>query len=374
MNVRKELPSLALMVLFCLIVAAAALLLVPSPTHLALLDEPVILWELDTGYVNEWGEPELLTVTAYTVCIAASAVAAVALTALLSRLYGRSFAQGAATAALSGLLALLGAHWLYCALQWGNLVADCVATAAFPLQFWKGCYTMYGAILGALLGGVVSAKLQKLSVGRVMDMLIPGMLIVLIVGRLGEFYTSEGIASQTATEAFKFLPFRKPDWRGDNYLAVNAYEAFVGCAALLAVAGVLLCRKPAGRASEAGLTIVSAGQIVLESLRNDNAIDLANHSFVHWNMIAAAVTLAFIFVTRVVRRVRCQGWKAWETVRIILFALGCGVVVLMEFAIGGKINALANVSELALYITEALAATAMMLSVVIGDGRVKEAQ
>ncbi len=371
MNMRKELTSLALAAIFCALVVLASLIFVPSPANM-LLEEPVILLEIDTGFVNEWGDPELLTVTAYSACIAIGAGLAVVSSAVISRLQGSSLAKGAATAALSGALALLGAHWLYCALQWGFIVHDFDGTLFFPLQFWKGCFTMYGAILGALLGGFISARMQKRPVARVMDMLIPGLLMLIIAGRLGEFYSCEGLGNDAATAAFGFLPFRKLDFYYDPKLAVNPYEALVAIAALVGTIVLLMLSSPAGRAAEFGLPVVSAWQIMLDSMRNDQLIKFG---FVRLNMIAAAVVLAFILTTRIIRCVRQQqGWKPWNTVRIVLFALGCGVVIFIEFALGGKINFLANAGSLALYIVDIIAVIAIMLSVLISDGREKEAR
>ena len=57
----------------------------------------------------------------------------------------------------------------------------------------------------------------------------------------------------------------------------------------------------------------------------------------------------------------------------LLLLAGAGLVIAIEFALDGKIQ-LPGVTNTMLYAVDFLAATAMMLSVVIGDGRVKEAQ
>ena len=90
-------------------------------------------------------------------------------------------------------------------------------------------------------------------------------------------------------------------------------------------------------------------------------------------MLLAAAVLVFIIVTRIVRHVRRRGWNAWQILRIVLLLAGAGLVIAIEFALDGKIQ-LPGVTNTMLYAVDFLAATAMMLSVVIGDGRVKEAQ
>ena len=56
---------------------------------------------------------------------------------------------------------------------------------------------------------------------------------------------------------------------------------------------------------------------------------------------------------------------------MILFALGCALVIVVEFALDGKIK-MFDGNNTALYVLDVLAVTGMMLSVAICDGR-KEA-
>lgn len=364
MKAKFDVTGAGIALLLCIAAALAALFLVPSSPAL-LVDDPVVLLEIDTGFVNEWEEPEMLTVTGYSVAIAVGAALAVALTVLIARLKGRSMAQGAATAALAGLLALLGGHWLFCAVRWSYIINDLGGSVFFPLQLFKGGYTMYGAILGGLLGGVIAARLTKNGVAETLDLLMPGALTLLAAGRIGEMWTGQGVANERASEALSFLPITKPDYWGDPRLATNVLAAVVAVAALV-VAIVLLARsKPAGRAAECALGVISAFQLLLDSLRGD---ELIRFGFVCLNMIAAAAVLTFILVTRIVRRMRRGGWRDWETARILLFAVGVAIVIATEFALDGKIK-LPGVSNTMLYVIDTMAVTGVMLSVNIADGR-----
>lgn len=367
MKAKFDVMGAGIAALLCIAVALAALFFVPSSPAL-LVEDPVVLLEIDTGFVNEWEEPELLTVTGYSVAIAVGAALAVALTAAIAHLKGRSMASGAATAALAGLLALLGGHWLFCAVRWSYIINDLGGNAFFPLQLFKGGYTMYGAILGGLLGGVIAAKLTKVSVAETMDMLLPGAMLLLASGRIGEVWTGQGVANERASEALSFLPFTKPDYWGEPRLATNVLAAIVAVAALVVCVMMLVQKKPAGRAAECALGSISAYQLLLDSLRGD---ELIRFGFVCLNMIAAAAVLVFILVTRIVRRVREGGWRSWESWRIAIFALGVGIVIATEFALDGKIK-LPGMSNTMLYVIDALAVTGIMLSVAIADGR-KEA-
>lgn len=367
MTKKFDVTGAVLTALLCIAVALAALIFVPSSPAL-LVDEPVILLEMDTGFVNEWEEPVLLTVTGYSATIAAGAVLAMLATAALGVVKGRSLVQGAATAALCGVGALIGGHGLYCLLRWGYIINDLGGTWSFLLQPWQGGFTMFGAILGGLLGGLAAAKLTQSGIADTMDMIIPGLLILLVAGRLGEMLTGQGMANYRAAEALRMLPFASTNEWGDPELAVYVYEALAGAAALITAAVLLWQRKPAGRAAECALAIVSAYQLMLDSMRGD---ELIRFGFVCLNMIAAAAVLVFIIATRIIRRVRANGWKPWDTWRIVLLLAGAGIVIAVEFALDGKIK-LPGVSNTMLYIIDLLAVTGMMLSVALGDGR-KEA-
>ena len=342
----------------------ALLILVPSSPAL-LVDEPVILAEFDTGFVNEWDEPVLLLITGYSVCIAAGAALAVALTAVITRLKGGKLADGLSLALVSGAFALIGARVLYCVLQWSYIMNDLGGTWLFPVQLWQGGYTMYGALLGGLLGGLIWAKATGKGFGKLADALVPGMLLLIAAGRLGEYFTVQGGGNDRATEALSMLPLTKADYWGDPVLAVCGLAVIVAIVALIVTLVQLMQRAPAGRAAENGLIIVSAWQILLESLRGD---ELIKFGFVRLNMIAAAVVLAAILAGRVIRSVKQTGWKAWQIGRIVLLLAGAGVVIAIEFALDGKIK-LPGVSNTML---DALAVMGMMLSVLIADGREKE--
>ena len=357
-----------LMCAAALVAALALLLLVPSSPAL-LVDEPQVLALLSVDpsapalmvdesetlmdyvweHTDDWGNPDR----------------PLAVTAVLSHVKGLGAAQGMGLALLSGVCALLGSHWMYCALRWGYIVNDLGGSWLFPQEFMKGGYTMYGAILGGLLGAVIWARLRRVSVAQTMDVLIPGLLLLLCIGRYGEMMTAQGMANTRAAEALQMMPFAFEGEWGDPELAVFVYEALAALAALITAAVILWRGASAGRAAECGLAIVSAYQIMLDSMRGD---ELIRFGFVCLNMIAAAVVLAFILLTRILRRVREGGWRAWETVRVILFALGCALVIVVEFALDGKIK-MFDGNNTALYVLDVLAVTGMMLSVTIADGR-----
>lgn len=369
MNIRKELSGALLALFMCMVVAAAALLLVPTSPSL-LVDEPEALVEGTFWLVEDLeAEEQMLMVTKYGACIAGAAALAVVLTAVLRRVQGGTLSQGVGLAVGSGLGALLGAHWLYCAVRWSYIINDLCGTSMFPVQFWQGGYTMYGALLGALLGGLLASLVTGAKISRAMDALVPGMLLVLIAGRAGEMFTLQGMANTRAAEALQMLPFASVNEWDELVLAVYPYEAIAAGVALVVCALQLILCRPAGRAAESGLVIISAYQLLFESMRGD---ELIKFGFVCLNMIMAAVVLTPILVTRIVRRFMKKRWSWWEIVRSLLYLLGVGVVIAVEFALDGKIQ-LPGVTNTMLYAADFVAVTMVALSVLLCDGRKKEA-
>ena len=269
---------------------------------------------------------------------------------------------------ISGVSALVCSHLLFCAVRWSYILNDLGGTAAFVVQFWQGGYTMYGAILGGLLGAVIFAKARRESVAGMLDLLVPGMALLVAGGRFGEQFTLQGMASYRAAEALQGIPFAMLDEWGSPALMVYAYEVIAALIALAAALTVLLRKGPAGRAAETGLAIISVLQIMLESWRGD---ELIKFGFVCLNMICAAVVVVFILTMRIIRSVKRNGWNAWTIARIPLFLAAVAVVVIVEFGLDGKMGI--TTSNTLLFGIQAAAIAAMGAAVLIGDGRTAQA-
>ena len=123
----------------------------------------------------------------------------------------------------------------------------------------------------------------------------------------------------------------------------------------------MICRAPAGRMAETGITLIGLSQIILESWRMDECV---RFGFVRLNMILAAVTLAAVLVLRIVRVSRSVGFRMWSILRTVLLLLGAGVIILIEFALDKS-----TINNSLLYAVMALMLVMMGCSVLIRDGR-----
>ena len=358
--------TVAALIAAALLGVLALLVLTPSSPALIVDDYQELLF-IQTG-VDEWDTPVGLSVTMYSVMLAAGAALAIGLCAGLARVRRLPVADGLGLALVSGGFALLCSHWLFCALRWGYIINDLWETPWFILQFWKGGYTMYGAILGGLLGALVYAKARRLPLGRAMDVIVPGMALLVLIGRAAECFTSQGMGTEVVDQALGMLPFGQVDeWDPDvTHVRVYVYEALAAGAALVASLAVLLRGKsPAGRAAETGLTIISAAQVMLDSWRGD---ELIRFGFVRLNMIVAAVTLLGLMLLRVCRALKAEGVKPWTVIRFVLLLLGAAAVLIVEFGLDGKMGITA--SNTLLYAIQT-AAVVLMGAVVLIDGNAR---
>ena len=339
--------------------ALAVLVLVPTSPAL-LVDAPQVL---AASSVDEWGMASGLVITAYSLILAVSTfVAFLGVHASLKKKTGSG--TGAMLALVSGVSALCVSHWLFCALRWGYVINDLGETPAFLLTFWKGGYTMYGAILGGMLGAFIFAKVRKLNVASTMDSLMPGAALMIAAGRFGEHFTLQGRGTYVVNEALSMIPFVSQNEWGETQVPVYVYEGLVAAVALIVMLVMLRRKAPAGRAAETGLTIISAAQVMLDSWRGD---ELIRFGFVRLNMICAAVTLLGLMILRVMRAVKADG-KAnlWTVLRVVLLFLGAGAVLVVEFGLDGKMGIMTD--NTLLYAIQAAAVT-MMGAVVLIDGK-----
>ena len=90
-------------------------------------------------------------------------------------------------------MALVGARLYYVAFAWHEFADDPISI----LYIHEGGLAIYGGIIGALLGGLGMAKLQKLKFMPILDITMVGFLIGQGIGRWGNFMNQEAFGSQT---------------------------------------------------------------------------------------------------------------------------------------------------------------------------------
>ena len=91
--------------------------------------------------------------------------------------------------------AIICARLYYCIFEWDSYKSDPLSV----VQIWNGGLAIYGGVIGAALGVIVFAKMKKVSLPAVLDLVAIAFLIGQSIGRWGNFMNREAFGSETAS-------------------------------------------------------------------------------------------------------------------------------------------------------------------------------
>lgn len=274
-------------------------------------------------------------VTVYGCIIGCAAVLACVLTLLLCRSRKLKVDQGLSLCLCGVLGAVAMGRIFYLAANYtiteAYMEPDFHGTA-FLWSLWMGGYNLYGAILGGLGAIALYACCTKTKLSACADVMAPGMVLVVMAERFAEFFTDQGLGHYLDVadeEAGIPFPIGIQGQSGEFQLPVFFYDGVLLALVLIAVL-LVFSRARTGRAAEVAVALVGLVMIVTESLRED---DIIRFGFVRFNQLCAAITVAFVLFLSMARKIRAGGWKPWQIVRLVLFLLGVGLVIGIEFAL-----------------------------------------
>jgi len=169
--------------------------------------------------------------------------------------------------------AIIGARTYYVAFQW----EDYRDNPAEIIAIWHGGIAIHGALIGAVIAGIVYTRVKRVSFWRIADICAPSLIVGQIIGRWGNFVNQEAHGGEVSRE-FLSDTLHLPDWivnqmliNGSYYHPTFLYEAMwnlVGLALLL-----WLRRRPFLRSGELFLSYLiwySIGRFFIEGLRTDS--------------------------------------------------------------------------------------------------------
>lgn len=91
------------------------------------------------------------------------------------------------------ITAIIGARLYYVLFSWDSFKYDPIKI----LYIHQGGLAVYGGLIGALIGGLTVAKIQKMKIPPLLDMAALGFLIGQGIGRWGNFTNQEAFGCQT---------------------------------------------------------------------------------------------------------------------------------------------------------------------------------
>ena len=140
-----------------------------------------------------------------------------------------------------------------------------------------GGIAIYGAVIGALLGGGIMCKIRKVNLLAMFDLAMPGFLIGQCIGRWGNFVNQEAYGDATGSSWFGMTGSRIAREMGPNVLVHPCflYESLWCLACFILLWQIGRRRKFDGQIFCLYLITYSIGRFFIEGLRTDSLyIDL----------------------------------------------------------------------------------------------------
>jgi phosphatidylglycerol---prolipoprotein diacylglyceryl transferase len=147
------------------------------------------------------------------------------------------------------------------------------------IAIWKGGIAIHGAILGGILATTIFAKLNRVSVWQLTDLLVPSLALGQAIGRWGNFFNSEAFGRPTNVPWKLYIPITQRPIGYEQYEFFHPTFLYESIWNLL-VFGLLLLLffqglKNYSRLKIGTLTLVyliaySLGRLWIEGLRMDS--------------------------------------------------------------------------------------------------------
>lgn len=174
------------------------------------------------------------------------------------------------------LWAILGARMYYIALDWDYY---CQHIAEIP-AIWHGGLSIHGALLGGIISGAYYLVKNKLNFWMYADLIIYGVVLGQIAGRLGNYFNVEAFGKPCSNEVLcLFIP---PGFRPSQYLSYEyfhpafMYEMIWNAFVLLILLFVVrkYAKQRYGIVFFSYLILYSIGRLLIEGLRIDSVLNV----------------------------------------------------------------------------------------------------
>lgn len=164
-------------------------------------------------------------------------------------------------------LAVVGARLYYVAFEWDQYAQNLVKVFAIN----EGGLAIYGGVIGGFLAALIFTRATKFPFLKLIDLLIPSLILGQAMGRWGNFINQEAFGGVVSNPALQFFPVAVYiDALGEWHQATFFYESF--CNTILLVVALLLCRKRPKDGSLLALYLIGYGliRVVVEGFRTDS--------------------------------------------------------------------------------------------------------
>ena len=135
-------------------------------------------------------------------------------------------------------LAIIGARAYYVAFEWKYFAANPELIIAIN----TGGLAIYGAVIGGFLAAFIFSKVAKFPFLKLIDLVIPSLILGQAIGRWGNFINQEAFGALVTNPSLQFFPLAVYiESLGEWHQATFFYESL--CNTILLVVTLLLGRK-----------------------------------------------------------------------------------------------------------------------------------
>ncbi len=141
------------------------------------------------------------------------------------------------------------------------------------LYIWEGGVAIYGAVIGGAVGVYVYCRKKKLPFLKIVDMVVPGLLLAQAIGRWGNYFNMEAYGPAIGDARLQFFPVGvlilesgAPVW----HMATFFYESLWAFFGFLALMLLRKGQKRDGNLFFWYLLLYGSGRFIIEQLRTDS--------------------------------------------------------------------------------------------------------
>ena len=162
-------------------------------------------------------------------------------------------------------LAIICARLYYCIFEWDSYKEDPLSI----IRIWKGGLAIYGGVIGAALGVVLFAKIKKVSLPAVLDLVAISFLIGQSIGRWGNFMNREAFGSET-TSFLRMGLYNTLTQSWEYHHPTFLYESLWNALGFVLLHFASKKRKYDGQMALLYLMWYGFGRSIIEGLRTDS--------------------------------------------------------------------------------------------------------
>ena len=214
-----------------------------------------------------------LNIAWYGVIIASGLLLGIVLASMRARRRGWSSDLVLDFILLAVPLAIIGARAYYVAFEWEYFSAN----PGLIIAINQGGLAIYGAVIGGFLAAFIFSKAAKFPFLKLIDLVIPSLILGQAIGRWGNFVNQEAYGALITNPNLQFFPLAVYiKSLGEWHQATFFYESF--CNSILLVITLLLGRKGVKDGTLLATYFIGYGlaRAVIEGFRTDSLYLFAN--------------------------------------------------------------------------------------------------